>query len=104
MSMQQLLRSAKKSNVASRTGESHLKRIYAEYAEDIKIYDEDHRKNASASIGICKAQRERQDAVNAARANSKLSGFEVSEAVERYSARYVADEISLDEFLSLRRK
>jgi hypothetical protein len=84
--------------------ETDLRRIYDGYAADMKIRDDELKESASANIGMSREQRQREDAVNAARADSELSGATLSEAIQRDSARYVVGEIGLDEFLSLRRK
>lgn len=104
MSTQQRLRSGKKSDVVKAECENDLKTIYDGYAADMKIRDDELKKSASANVGMSRERRQREHAVNAARADSKLSGATLSEAIQRDSARYVAGEIGLDEFLSLRRK
>ena len=44
-------------------------------------------------------RRKRQEAVNFARANVGLEGFNPSEAVEQQAARFVAGEIDLAEYV-----
>ena len=83
--------------------ETHFKKIYDGYTADMKSWDDERKKSASANIGMSRERRQREDAVNAAKADSELSRCKLSEAVERDAARYVAGEIGLDEFLSLRR-
>jgi hypothetical protein len=84
--------------------EPHLQGVYDRYSADMKILDDERKKGASVNIGMSREQREREEAVNAARADSNLSGATLNEAVQRDATRYVAGEIDLDEFLSLRRK
>lgn len=84
--------------------ETYLEAIYGRYDADMKIWDDERKKSANVNIGMSKERREREEAVNAARADSDLSGATLSEAVQRDATRYVAGEIDLDEFLSLRRK
>lgn len=45
-------------------------------------------------------RRKRQEAVNFARANVGLEGFNLSEAVEQQAARFVAGEIDRAEFVN----
>jgi len=84
--------------------ETHLQGVYDRYAADMKTWDDERKKSASVNIGMSKERREREEAVNAARADSDLSRATLSEAVQWDASRYVTGEIDLDEFLSLRRE
>ena len=50
------------------------------------------------SISI-EERRQREEAVNFARANIQLSGFVIGDALEAHARRFVNGEISLDEFV-----
>ena len=45
-------------------------------------------------------RRKRQEAVNYARASVGLEGFKISEEVEQQTARFIAGEIDLAEFVN----
>jgi hypothetical protein len=69
----------------------------------MKAYDEEQKRKTLANIGISSEQRRRQEAVDFAKASVGLSGFTISEETKRNSARFVAGEITMEEYLAIRR-
>ena len=58
-------------------------------------------KGTTTAAPITEAERrKRQEAVNFARASVGLEGFKISEEVERQTARFIAGEIDLAEFVN----
>ena len=58
-------------------------------------------KDTTAAVPITEAERrKRQEAVNFARASVGLEGFKISEEVEQKTARFIAGEIDLAEFVN----
>ena len=57
--------------------------------------------NVPATAPITEAERrKRQEAADFARASVGLEGFKISEEVERQTARFIAGEIDLAEFVN----
>lgn len=58
-------------------------------------------KGTTTAAPITEAERrKRQEAVNFARASVGLEGFKISEEVEQQTARFIAGEIDLAEFVN----
>lgn len=74
------------------------------YEAEAKIYEAEQSQKNIERRRMSKEQRERHEAIDAARANVELSGFNISEENWRDCMRYANCEITIDEYLSLRAK
>jgi hypothetical protein len=79
-----------------------FQRTRSEYEADTNVYKEEQGQEKLNQRGMSKEQRERHDAINAARASVFLSGGKISKEIWRDSLRYANCEMTLDEFLELR--
>jgi hypothetical protein len=86
--------------------EQDLSPLSADYMagiEDLPVQEREFEKAELGSSTICAAERrERQKAVDFARASIGLEGFNVSDEIEASARRFINGEIGLEEFVKPR--
>lgn len=87
--------------LAKEKSASEFRHLRDEYEAEANVYKEEQKQKNIERRGMGKEQRERHEAIDAARADMELSGFSMSEEKWRDCLRYANCEITLDEFLSL---
>lgn len=77
-----------------------FKRMYEEYEASIPAYHEEQRQKNIVRMDMDKEQRERHEAIDAARANVELSGGEVGEDHLQHALRWANGEITMHDYLT----
>jgi hypothetical protein len=90
------------SRLAKERAIPEFERLRHAYEAGSKVYNEEQKQKNVERRGMSKEQRERHEAIDAARANVELSGGKISEPTWQDCLRYADLEITLDEFLMLR--
>lgn len=83
---------------------AEFRQMRVQYEAGMKIYAKEQEQKNIDRRGMSKEQRERHEAVDAARANVELSGFAIGEVHWQQSLRWANGEITTEEYLALRTK
>jgi hypothetical protein len=78
-------------------------RMHEQFVASVKSFDAEQKQRNVERIGMSDEQRRRHEAIDFARANVELSGYKVSEETWHDSLRYANGEITMEEYLALRR-
>lgn len=78
-----------------------FRRMREQYEASIPAYEEARKQKNIERREMSEEQRERHEAVDAARANVQLSGGKISEESRRLSLRWADGEINMEEYLAL---
>lgn len=79
-------------------------RMREEYDAEMKAYAQRHEQKNMDRQRMSIEERERHEALDAARANVELSGFKIGEEEWQQSLRWANGEITMEEYLALRTK
>lgn len=69
-----------------------------QYDAEMKVYEQEQELKNIDRRGMSKEQRERHEALDAARANAELSGSTIGEEQWQQSLRWANGEITMDEY------
>jgi len=83
---------------------AEFSRMRVQYDAETEVYAQEQEQKNIDRRRMSKEQRERHEALDAARANVELSGFTIGEEHWQQSLRWANGEITMDEYLALRTK